>query len=443
MLKKHILLFFFLSTLISLAQHHLKGTIEPSNSEIKWVMLYQIIDGKKLYVKNAKIKSSSFNFEMTKAQPAGMYRVVYGLNDAFFLDIIYNGEDISFVFNSDYPMETIAYSKSKENKLYQDYLQKTFSTQQYLDSIQIAYFTKSSPLTATLYREAYFELKDLQKEYENESSGMLAYSFIKATQRFNSKMAQETPKSYLSEIKENFFKYINFKDEALVNSSFLVDRTVDYVFHLNYSKDEKIQRDFFKQALSSVLAIDKKMSLQKDLIEVLIEEFVYLNETIMVNYIIESYYLKLPKDKQSVSYIEEIRAKIAVVIGAPAPDFEWGENKQLSALGIDKNFILVFWSTDCSHCKSTLPKIHQLLKDFQKFQVIAIALEEGDTDFKNIVPSFPGWEHVLGVGKWDNKIARLYNIEATPTYIVLSPEKKIIALPEHLQELKEVLLELK
>ena len=49
------------------------------------------------------------------------------------------------------------------------------------------------------------------------------------------------------------------------------------------------------------------------------------------------------------------------------------------------------------------------------------------------------WHHVLGLNKWQNKIAKTYNIMATPTYLVLDANKKIIAKPEGLKELEEFL----
>ena len=52
---------------------------------------------------------------------------------------------------------------------------------------------------------------------------------------------------------------------------------------------------------------------------------------------------------------------------------------------------------------------------------------------------FVGWHHILGLKKWENPIARTYQIYATPTYIVLDKNKKIIAKPETLVELKKIM----
>lgn len=443
MMRKNVFAIFVLTSFMSFAQHQLKGTIEPFNKDIKWAMLYKIIDGRQHYIKNTKIDNKSFYFEIPSTASSGMYRVVYRLKGEGFLDILYNKEDIAFKFNPDYPEETVVYSESRENKMYQEYLQNVLGAQQYIDSVQIAYFKDPSPVSASLYQEAYFELKDVQKKYEKQSNSMLAFNFIQATQRYNSKKVVEEPQDYLENIKKNFFQHIDFKDGILVNSSFLVDRTIDYIFNLNYSQDSKIQQNLYKESISNVLAIPKKASLQKDLVEIIIEEFVSSEDSEMVKYLLDSYYKKLPKEQQSSIYIEETLAKVSVVVGAIAPDFKWGEKKQLSTLNTHKNYIVVFWSTSCSHCKKQLPEMYAFLNDYKDVQVVAVALEKEDTEFKKMVPSFVGWEHVLGMGKWKNAIARSYNVASTPTYLLLNANKRIIALPDNYKELTEVLRKLK
>ena len=94
------------------------------------------------------------------------------------------------------------------------------------------------------------ELEDIQKTFENKSEGMLVNSFIKASRRYNSYNPHDNIKDYLSATNENFFEYVDFKNEDLYNSSFLIDRINDYVFYLNYSDDREVQQ---KCKISSAL----------------------------------------------------------------------------------------------------------------------------------------------------------------------------------------------
>jgi hypothetical protein len=79
------------------------------------------------------------------------------------------------------------------------------------------------------------------------------------------------------------------------------------------------------------------------------------------------------------------------------------------------------------------------MKGKDKTKVIAFAMETSDDIWKNYIKNLPGWHHVLGLNKWENKIARTYQITSTPTYFVLGMDKTIIANPEKLDELKVIL----
>ena len=66
-----------------------------------------------------------------------MYRVTYRLKGVGFSDFIFNQENVSFVLNPDYPEQTISFSESEENILYQNYLIEISNAQQRLDSISM------------------------------------------------------------------------------------------------------------------------------------------------------------------------------------------------------------------------------------------------------------------------------------------------------------------
>jgi len=250
----------------------------------------------------------------------------------------------------------------------------------------------------------------------------------------------------LKNVKTNFFQHIDFNDAVLVESSFLVDRVTDYVFYINYSKDVAIQESLYKNSIAKVLEIPKNQRLQKDLIEILIEEFVKLEEVTLINHLFENYYDGLPKALQKKGYKKETLAKVLVVVGAKAPEIVWKENKEelrLSELKGHKNYIIVFWSTGCSHCKEQLPEMYTYLKRYPNVQVVAVALEDKSKEWKKVIPNFEGWKHVLGLKKWENEIARSYDVLGTPTYFVLDADKIILDKPENFRDLAKVLKKLK
>jgi len=100
--------------------------------------------------------------------------------------------------------------------------------------------------------------------------------------------------------------------------------------------------------------------------------------------------------------------------------------------------VLVFWSTGCGHCLREIPILYSYTKNSKNTKVIAFSLENNDKDWKKHIQKYPKWHNIIGLNKWENPIARTYQIYSTPTYIVLNKDKKIIAKPETLEEVRKI-----
>ena len=165
----------------------------------------------------------------------------------------------------------------------------------------------------------------------------------------------------------------------------------------------------------------------------------------MIDFLFENYYNTLPKSMQNDKFKTEKLKLLATAIGSIAPDFSWIENGkefQLSNLNEVNNYVLVFWSTGCSHCLKEIPELHKFLQGKKDIKVIAFAMERNDLDWEKMKITLPNWHHVLGLNKWNNKTARIYNINTTPTYFVLDSNKKIIANPIALKDLETLIKQL-
>ena len=125
---KNIFTFLLLISSIANAQHTIKGIMSPKIEKSDWIILYKIEGMKQIFISNTSIKSDSVdingkkeivgNFKLTipSSAESGAYRINYRLEGENFVDFIYNQEDVSFIFNPDYPEQSITFSKSKENK---------------------------------------------------------------------------------------------------------------------------------------------------------------------------------------------------------------------------------------------------------------------------------------------------------------------------------------
>ena len=71
--------------------------------------------------------------------------------------------------------------------------------------------------------------------------------------------------------------------------------------------------------------------------------------------------------------------------------------------------------------------------------MVAFGLEDDIYSWKNESLRLTEFLHIPGMGKWQNEVAKIYNISQTPTYFLLDKDKKIIAKPDELDGLVEII----
>ena len=110
----------------------------------------------------------------------------------------------------------------------------------------------------------------------------------------------------------------------------------------------------------------------------------------------------------------------------------------LPKIQFNLNYLVVFWSSKFSDCLDEILQLQKYLKSKAKsnIKVIAVGLEDDDKKWKELIKSYSEFLHVLGLGKWENKIGHAYGVTATPSYFVLDKQKHIVEKPEDFEALK-------
>ncbi|WP_369048301.1 TlpA family protein disulfide reductase [Tenacibaculum sp. UWU-22] len=453
---KKLFVLFVLTTSIIQAQYTIKGIMNPPEKN-DWVILYKIEGAVQRFIGNTNTKHDtidvdgkkqivgSFEFTLPADAKAGQYRAMYRLKGSGFVDFLFNKEDVEFTFNPDFPVKSITYTKSKENKLYNEYEQALALTQKKLDSLQLIYIKDSSIVAAKKeYTKAYKSLVDAQKIYTDKSKGMLVSNFVKASKRYNAPEITANPQKYFNSVVSKFFDNIDFNNSVLYNSSFLIDRITDYVFLLNYSSDYQYQQKLYKTSVDTVMNKISDDTFKKETLEYLITQFTKMQNAEIVDMLFNKYYLRLPVNLQKSDFRNKTLSKLQAAIGRVAPDFTWKENgktKSLSSLKDGENYLLVFWSTSCSHCIKEIPELYKFMKTQPKTKVVAYALEKDEFGWNEFIKNLHGWHHAVGINaknKWDNKLVTdTYRVYATPSYFILDANKKIVAKPYELKDIKK------
>lgn len=443
MFKKILIALLFISVGAQ-GQHAITGTVSPKNDLVTRVVLYQLKGAKQVYISNSKIENDQFKLEIPQGAEAGMYRMSFSPTAFGFVDFLFGQEDVSLKFDSRNLSNSVEFFTSEENKTYANYLAETLKVQQKLDSLQIVFFglkdKKQDEITIDSYIKNLNIYTKTQNQYEEKTEGKLANHFIKASRKYFAPTLFVSPQEYLNSVKQHYFDFINFDDSTLKNATFFSEKAIEYVFYLNVSDDVEVQNALYKNAINEIIQkIGENDEVKSDIFTSLIYAFEQFENLTMTGFVIDEFYSKLPEHLKDKALVDEMRSKIKLAVGNRAPEITWEENgmqKKLSELNVADNYILVFWSTTCSHCLQEIPKLYEFSIENATVHVVAVALEDNKTEFEQFAKKLTRWTHILGLKKWENEMAKEYKINATPTYFILDKDKKIMAKPEHFEDVK-------
>lgn len=444
-MKKILLLFFFLSGFFLQAQYSIKGTIDPDH-DFSWILLYKMQNGDQTYIDNADVVEGQFTFEVEEKEPAGLYRAYYQIENDLYVEFIYNNEEVEFSFDPNNPDSSISFSKSKENKMYQNYYREIKLKQQQIDSIQVLYFSSTEQeqdqKLIKQYQTSLKQLKLVQKTFEKESEGLLANHFIKASAQYNAEKPHKDPVDYMAAIRAHFFDYMNLEDEVLKHSTFITDRLHDYVFYLNQADDFNSENEYQKIAIDKAIVwIGDNPELLAHFEEELLENYLRTENVEMINYVNENYYKNLPVTLQNKDLNERVIGTLKTAIGTRAADFSWlsdGQSNSLYTLSGTDYYIVLFFSSNCPHCQMEIPEFYRFIIGIQNIKVVAVGLEDEKESWEVMTKEYKEFINILDLDKWSSQKVKDYGVNAIPTYFVLDSDKNILAKPYDFEELKSL-----
>src|SRR5690606_38211395 len=103
----------------------------------------------------------------------------------------------------------------------------------------------------------------------------------------------------------------------------------------------------------------------------------------MADFLYENYLKQIATETKRQDIITKIEQESRVRIGSIPPEITWkegGKPIKLSTLEGADNYLLIFWSSTCSHCLHELPLLHKYLESHTELslKVVAVGLEDGE-----------------------------------------------------------------
>ncbi|MCO5233252.1 MAG: DUF5106 domain-containing protein [Chitinophagales bacterium] len=250
----------------------------------------------------------------------------------------------------------------------------------------------------------------------------------------------------------HYWDNIDFNDVALIKSPVIIPRIMTFLDQIYQHPDS------ISHAIDIIL---EKSEVNQETFKILSSEIVnkYAKSNIMGQesiyvHLLDKYYLagKTPwVDQSTIDKMKErAEALRPTLIGKIAPDisvYDLNNRPVHFSQSIQNNdyTILVFWNSECSHCKKEIPEIMEIWKDSLQKQYNVGVFSVSTEIEREHAQQFVDNNHLNDV--WTNvydptgesNFRKLYDINSTPVIIILDKERRIFAKKIAVQDIPYVI----
>lgn len=438
MINKSFLLFLLIPLFLfcqdSKNSNSLNGEFSPAK-DYDFGILYRLTSTGKVYAIDSKVGQDGMLTIKLDSLPQGNYRLVFNLpEEENYFDLIYGGDEgVSFK----YAKNSGVVFNDASNKILAEYLDKMDAVEKSLNTELTSANPKINKIQNLIRKQM-----EIQKKAEKDAENSFASFFIKAYKPYIPNDFKNR-NIYYGEKKSEYFKNFNFEDEQLQSSPFPLKKIENYYGEFIEVQGASFYRSIINDIYFELRNCDPKF--QKNLLAGFWQSLVDKNKNNAANYLAENYLTDLASSLDDTALNEKMNLFKNLALGAKAPDFSWKEKNEkentLYSTDGSQYYVLVFWSSECSHCMEQMPVLNEKMENLnsKKIKVIAVGLERDEALWKETIKTLPSFSHVLKTDGERADITLKYNITGTPTYYVLDKDKKIIGKPRGQGNLSEII----
>jgi peroxiredoxin len=367
-----------------------------TNAEAKGFVVQGVVKnlaGKKLFlmryegfvnlkVDSVLIQDSSFKFIQQQAPVGNLYALQYELNKQQRLEfLIFENTRIKILFNAMEPTSSCVIRGNKEAESFAEYAKLATIVGVALDSLQKQALPKCK--NAQDSASVTNRINDVSKQVGQWQLDYLKYN----KSGFFSSLLKSMPEPELPDsiayvpgnpltpsqvffLRKNYWKFFDYKQEALARSPLYAFKIKNYFTVLTNS-----QPDSFRQSVAAHFATLEKYPLHYQIaLNTLLNQAEYSNVIGMdENFVtlIEDYVMaqKTPwmSDSLQKVYIKKAQGYSKSTLGkvAPALVLASDDNSEMSLqkiVPLAKYTVLIFYDPNCSHCKEEVPRMDSVVR---------------------------------------------------------------------------------
>ena len=433
--------------------HQVEGLIRNLPDTTVYLSFYR--DADFTQIDSAGSVNGSFYFALDTLNLPGMYRIEWPGNSTGnqgrgpkHIEFIWAGESFSVFADAEDPNGTVIFDGSEENRvlsLFREYERTYERKMNVLFQVLDRY-----PDADTFYRAAADHFVQLQvrrdsfiTHLEQQFPGLYA---TKIAMAYRSPMvpAGLHGGERVGFLKTHYFEKAPLADPDMLRAPVYNRRIIEYLMLYRdgqYSFSE--QEEAFTDAVDIIMAnVAGDRELRSFVVDYLLEGFESFGMEKIQTYIVDTY----ADETCSTDAVELARERVEgyrkMAEGQQAEDILIRNDEQelvkLSAVDADV-VLVIFWATHCEHCMEMMPALHEwyMTDRPDNVEVFAVSIDTVATAWKQYSRlTDPPWINTREPMGWEGKSAEDYNIYATPTMFLLDRERKIIARPFTLRELR-------
>lgn len=430
----------FIPFFVSAQNHYLKGVIHSYNNQT--IYLYSLYIDRVQAIDSTKTTANGqFQFNLKKDLAKGLYQL--GITEKDRLDIILNAENIELSTDISDPFNKLIFNESEENKIYLRYIQKRNYDQYRIELLQpvISYYPTTDPFFPSLLLE-FSNIQDALDQYINQTIKNNPNAFVSTLIGIDRRPILDPLQNQMEQkafAKKYFFDGKDFSDTALLHTNVLTSSILSYLslYQDNQSDKAKIENEFIKAVDIILPVMSANPKIYEFVIDYLIEGFDQFGFTKVMTHIASQSIVDESCENEELKHRIETLKKLAS--GNKAPEIIIGEIK-LSDIH-KKYTLLVFYASWCPHCNDLLPELQTYYEDHkQDLEVFSISIDTSIVDYQNYIKKHNfEWTNACDFKGWNTQSASDYGIYVTPNLFLLDENKKVIARPSGMAEIKELI----
>ena len=459
-LKKSLVLLLLFSSMLAVAQkkgYNIKIKLDNYKNDTLYLGNYY---GDKQYIKDTAILNSKgiFTFKNEEALPGGVYLVIT-FDKRYFELIIDKDQNFSIETSNDDFSKFMKIKDSPDNDVFYKFVNYNKVKYEEVAPLQkrlgeIKDNKDSTKIIKDRLQALNTELSDFKLKFMKDNPNHLMAKVFKASKDID---VPDPPKLANGAI-DSLFAYKYYKAHYLDNFDLLDDRLLRTpVFH---GRLENYFKNIIMQFNDSIIAncddMIERTRANKEMFKYTLwfltnfyERSQIMGQDEIFVYLSEKYYKTGQAYWITPSTLESIMKRVGhlkpTLLGRVAPELIMPDTNDrfVSSFGHNSHFTMIlFWDTDCGHCKVEVPKIKEFYEKNKKRFDIEVYSIDTDKDLdrwkKYIKENNHTWINVSGM-KTNIDYHDVYDIYSTPVIFLLDKNFKIIAKRLAIEQVEDFL----